>query len=672
VSAQPDLNRREFLKISSIAGAGFMISVYLQGCRAPETQTPGPTAQLPEPQVPTITPDPLASFEPNVFLTIDGSGEATITVHKPEVGQGIRTALAMIAAEELDIAWTSVHVEQAVADRVYGNQVTGGSGGVSGSYRSLRRAGALARAMLVAAAAEKWGVEAQSCRTEGGMVIHESSDRSFSYADLVEAAAAIEDPDVEYKDPQDYTIIGTRVGRVDNPAIVVGSATYGSDIVLPDMRYAAIARCPVFGGGIADYDATQALAMEGVEQVIEISNGIAVVAENSWAALQGQQALEITWDEGRRADPSTDSIRQKLMDQLPSYGGTDDPNILSAIYEVPLLAHATAEPMNCIADVREESCEIWAPTQVPYEARQRASRMTRLPLDAVTVHIPLIGGGFGRRLQVDYVEEAVEVSMAIGAPAKVVWSREDDIQHDFYHPFSVHLARSRLDSPSLPQVHSETYGNIQTGAWRAVTNVPEAFVRECFLDEMALARGRDPYELRLELHPPAFRPVLELVASRADWGSALPTSWGRGIACHATWGVSPVAQVAEVSVSDAGAVRVHRVVCAVDCGLVINPGMVEEQMEGGIAFGLTAVLKNAIIIENKRVQQSNFHDYPLLRMDEMPQIEVYIVPSDREPSGVGEMGGPPIAPAVLNAVFAATGKRIRRLPIRKEDFLDHE
>jgi isoquinoline 1-oxidoreductase beta subunit len=669
MSAQPDLNRREFLKISSLAGAGFMISVYLQGCQATDTPTPRPTEQPPDIPVPTATPDPSTLIQPTVFLKIDGKGEATVTVPRPEVGQGIRTALAMIAAEELDVAWSSVRVEQAVADRAYGNQVTGGSGGVSGSYRSLRRAGALARAMLVAAAAEKWGVEVQSCQTEAGMVIHAPTDRRFSYADLVEAATAIDDPDIVYKDPQDYTIIGTRVGRVDNPAIVTGRAVYGSDIVLPGMRYAAVARCPVYRGRLASYDASQALATEGVQQVVELSNAIAVIADNTWAAFQGQQALEITWDEGRVADPNTDGIRQMLMDRLPASGGTDDPNLLSAVYEVPLLAHATAEPMNCIADVREESCEIWAPTQVPYDARQRASWISQLPLDAVTVHIPLIGGGFGRRLQVDYIEEAVDISKAIGAPVKVAWTREDDIQHDFYHPFTVHRARARLDNPSLPRVHTETYGNIQTGPWRAVTNVPDAFVRESFLDEMALALGRDPYELRLELHPPAFRPVLELAAAKADWGSATPSGWGRGIACHATWDVSPVAQVAEVSVNDDGTVRVHRVVCAVDCGLVINPGMVEEQMEGGIAFALTATLKSAITIENKRVKQSNFHDYPLLRMDEMPEIEVYIVPSDREPSGVGEMGGPPTAPAVLNAIFAATGKRIRRLPVQKGDFL---
>jgi isoquinoline 1-oxidoreductase beta subunit len=323
-----------------------------------------------------------------------------------------------------------------------------------------------------------------------------------------------------------------------------------------------------------------------------------------------------------------------------------------------------------VADVRSDSCEVWAPTQDPGGAKSRIRSITRLSEDSITVHIPIIGGGFGRRLQVDYVEEAVEISAAIGKPVKLMWTREDDIQHDYYHPFSVHYLRASLTNPAMPWITSRTDSLIPNGPWRSVTNFTDAFVRECFLDELAVALGRDPLELRLDLEPPSSRPVLEKAAFEAGWGTDLPEGRGRGIACHSTWNASPVALVAEVSLSPLAEVRVHRVVCAVDCGLVINPNMVEEQMEGGIVFGLGAALKGSITFEDGRAQQSNFHDYPILTMREMPDIEVHILPSDRPPTGVGEMSIPVIAPAVFNAVYAATGKRIRQMPIRPSDLMD--
>jgi isoquinoline 1-oxidoreductase beta subunit len=344
--------------------------------------------------------------------------------------------------------------------------------------------------------------------------------------------------------------------------------------------------------------------------------------------------------------------------------------MLAAVYEVPHLAHATAEPLSCVADVRSDSCEVWAPTQDPAGARSRIRSETRLPDEAITVHIPIIGGGFGRRLQADYVEEAVEISANIGEPIKLVWTREDDIQHGYYHPMSVHYVRGSLTDPGLPWVTSRTDSLIPNGPWRSVTNFTDAFVRECFLDEMAVALGRDPLELRLEIEPPSLHPVLEKAASEAGWGSDLPQGWGRGIACHSTWNATPVALVAEVSVSSDAQVRVHKVVCAVNCGLVINPNMVEEQMEGGIVFGLSAALKGSITFENGRAQQSNFHDYPILSISEMPVVETHILPSEYPPSGVGEMSIPAIAPAVFNAVYAATGKRVRHMPLRSSDLLD--
>ncbi|MCJ7711950.1 MAG: molybdopterin-dependent oxidoreductase, partial [Chloroflexi bacterium] len=454
--------------------------------------------------------------------------------------------------------------------------------------------------------------------------------------------------------------------------IVVGSAVYGLDVRVPGMLYAVIARPPTLGALLDSFDAAKATVLPGVRSVVRIDNGVAVVAENTWAAIQGRDALEVAWSGGGDPELSSAAIREQLAADARAGAKADGGDrVLQAFYEVPYLAHATMEPMNCTADVRADRCEIWAPTQVPKEARERAEEITGLPPDAIQVHVTFIGGGFGRRLQVDYVAEAVQVSQAVGGPVQVAWTREDDIRGDYFHPFTYHRAQASLDQPTLPDV--QTYGSprsVPTGAWRSVGNVPDAFVRESFLDEMASALGRDPYELRLELEPEALRGVLRIAATESGWGTALPDGWGRGIACHSTWGASSVAHVAEVSVETDGRVRVRRVVCAVDCGVVINPDMVVAQMEGGIVFGLTAALKGeGIILEDARVRQGNFHDYPLLRYDEMPLVEVHLVQSERPPSGVGEMGTPPIIPAVTNAIFAATGKRIRRIPVLPGDLL---
>ncbi len=676
------LTRREFLKSFSVNGTGLLIGIYLSGC---SDATPGiPTTfstQIPtnEPTIaptetPRPTPNPEAIFEAGIFIQVDGTGMVTVYLPRTELGQGTHTSLAMVVAEELDISLNQIQIEHSPIDPAFGELRTGGSDSISSNFTRLSKAGSIARALLVTAAAQLWDVPYDACHTENGVVIHGETGSEFTYAELVETAAQIPISDAanlaESKDIEDYQIIGSPLGHQGCQEIVDGSMTYGADVTLPGMLYATLLRCPVLCGKVSNFDASQAFIVPGVRQVFEIDSGVAVVADDTWAALQGQRALEVTWDEGGKASLSSAALRDEFVENLGA-GSSTDPTVLEAIYEVPFFTHAAPEPMNCTADVRSDHCEVWAPTQNPGQALSRISFITGLPRDNIQIHIPRVGGGFGRRLQVDYVEQAVQISSRAGAPVKLLWTREEDILHGFFHPLSVHQATANLDNLKMPQVRSMTYQGWDdlTYAWRSVTNFTDAFVQECFLDEMANALRRDPYELRLELEPSSMRAVLELAASKAGWGSPLPQGWGRGIACWSTWNVTPVAMVAEVSVSPGGIVQVQRVVCAIDCGLVINPDMVAAQMEGGIVWGLTAALKGSIDIENGRVLQGNFDDYPLLRMDEMPQVEVYLVPSDRHPSGVGEMGVPPAAPAVLNAVYNATGKRIRHLPLRQEDLL---
>jgi len=643
------LDRRDFLKVLGTTGTGLVIGIHLSGCNDTSTET--------------------SDF--HLYLRIDGNGEVTITAFRSEMGQGIRTAIAMIVADELDADWAGVRIEQAPADPDYGSQVTGGSKSISGSYSTLRGAGAVARHLLVTAAARRWDVDPRDCSTNEGWVIHPEAEERLSYGDLVEAASELEIPhlrDVRLKSEDRFRIMGTGRGHWDAPRIVTGKAVYGVDIRVPGMLYAAIARCPVFGGSVAGLDASRAEAVKAVRHVVEIDSGVAVVADHTWAAIQGRDALEVRWDEGRNADLTSVAIRKEIAAAAPELGSPRK-DTLEAAYEIPYEAHATMEPMNCVADVRADRCEVWAPTQNPQKAKEEAMSITGLPANAVHVHVTLLGGGFGRRLKVDYVAEAVQISQAIAAPVQVMWTRDDDMRHDHYHPLSHHRVSARTDGSPADRTEQSFSADsfIPTGAWRSVGNFPEAYARECFLDEFAAATGKDPYELRLDLYPDRARGVTSLAATRAGWDSPLPEGWGRGIAYHATFGVTHVAMVAEVSVDDDGNVRVHRVVCAVDCGRVINPDTVAAQMEGGVAFGLTAALKAEITIANGRVQQSNFHDYPILRMDEMPVVEVHIVKSDEDPTGIGEMAVPPIVPAVANAIFAATGKRIRKVPIRAED-----
>jgi isoquinoline 1-oxidoreductase beta subunit len=662
---QRAFNRRDAIKVSTTTGAGLLLSIYLSSCQDALTPSPeiSPTTE------PTPALDPDAILEPNIYLQLHGTGGVTLFLHKMELGQGIHTSLSMIVAEELDLEMSAIEVKAAPVDFRYGGLYTGGSTSINECYGLLRDAAAVARGRLIAAAALVWEVSIAECSTENGYVIHGTTDRKLPYVELLEVAGLLPDSAVPtlYKNPDEYRFIGQRIPRIEAALMATGGAKYGIDTTLPGMLYASVVRCPEINGGVAQFDASATLNVEGVEEVVQISNGLAVIAENTWAALEGRKALQITWEDGPNVDVSSEMIRAEYEDALaPS--GESDANVLQSIYHVPFFAHATMEPMNCVADVRSDSCEIWVPTQNQEDAQRVASVTASISLNDVIIHPTLVGGGFGRRLDVDYVKEAVEISQAVGTPIKLMWTREDDIQHDHYHPLSVHRIQGYLDRMSLPTVSERTYAGfgtkIPTGPWRSVTNFTDAFVRESFIDELANAQGVDPLEFRLEAHTLSLLPVLETAAAESGWGTALPDGWGRGIAGHSTWGVTPVAMVAEVSVDDDWNVRVHRVVCAIECGLVINPSRVEEQMEGGIAFGLTAALKAGINIENGRVLQSNFHDYPLFQIDEMPEVEVYILESDRSvPVGVGEMGVPPIAPAVFNAIFDATGIRVREMPL---------
>jgi isoquinoline 1-oxidoreductase beta subunit len=660
------LTRRDFLKLAGTAGGGLAFMLYLDAC-APATEAPEIAPVLPTDSGPT--PDPSFTWEPNIFLRVDHQGTLTVTAFRSEMGQGIRTAIAMLIADELDMEWNSVRIEQAPADLRYGDQVTGGSQSIRSQYATLRRAGATARQMLVNAAAQAWGVDADQCVTQAGQVIHPDGEQMLDYGQLVQTAAEMELPrDVDIKDDASLRLVGTDIGHWDTPEIVTGRAVYGLDVRLPDMLFAVIARCPVFGGGYTSYDEGKTLTVPGVRQVVALPMSVAVVGDNSWAVIQGRNVLEITWDEGQQADLSSEDLRARAVEGLPVPGsaGADS---MDALYTMPYEAHATMEPMNCTAHVHDEICEIWAPTQNPQEVSRMVSRMTGISRKNVTVHVPLLGGGFGRRLQADYAVEAAQVSQAIQAPVQVFWTRDDDLGHDYYHEMSVHYASGSLTDARMPRIRTRGGSGVPTGAWRSVGEFSQAFPTQSFIDEMAAATQRDPLDLRLELYQDRAAGVIRLAAEKADWGAPLPEGWGRGMGYHATFGVTHVAQVAEVSVDASGKVRVQRVVCAVDCGKVVNPDTIAAQMEGGIAFGLTAALKAEATFKNGRAQQSNFHDYPILQMNEMPVVEVYILESEERPTGIGEMGVPPIAPAVANAIFDATGKRVRHIPIRPGDLV---
>ena len=744
--AMSNTSRREFLKSSAAGGAGLLVAFYLPGIAA--------RADAAE-----------QSFKVNSYIFIDPQGDIRLVVTRSEMGQGVRTALAMILAEELDADWSRVKIEQGDCDPEYGDMTTGGSMSIRSTWDPLRKAGASARDMLLTAAAETWGVKKDECSASGGSVIeHKKSGRKASYGELAVRAAAVPVPkDVPLKEAKDYRIVGTPRARVDGQHIVIGEAHYGIDTKVPGMLFAVVARPPVFGGKVRKFDASRALAVPGVKKVFEVAavempplfgeerkpdsghqhylwGGVAVVAESTWQAIAGRRALAVDWDNGPGAEESTEKQRAALAELLKTPGkelkkiGEPDAVVASAAktveadYETPFLAHMTMEPVNCTASLRDGKCEVWAPTQNPNGMATALASVLNLPQSALTIHITLIGGGFGRRLCIDYGVEAALISRSAGAPVKVIWTRDDDIRHDYYRPISHHRLRAGVDAQgqvtswlhhiAAPSTDSTFLGGevpdtggteiagtglpngtvpnyllqqsflhtaVPRGYWRAVDTNWNHFAVQSFIDEIAAATGKDPLALRRQLIATKQKPagasdnegetpvnvdrllgVLNLVAEKSDWGKPLPAGRGRGIAGLYGFG-SYVAHVAEVTVAKDGTLRVDRVVVAVDCGQVINPDLVAAQIEGGVVFGLTSALYDEITIQNGQVQQSNFDNYPMLRIADMPKVEVHLVPSHEPPGGIGEPGVPSTAPAVANAIFAATGKRLRRLPFQTQE-----
>lgn len=700
------LSRREFVGAGIAAGAGLVVGFYL-----PHGNESGKKA-----------------FSPNAYLRITPDNKVTIVVARSEMGQGVRTALPMILAEELEADWKQIEIEQAGASTLFGDQTTGGSASIRTTWDPMRKAGAAAREMLISAAALTWNVPRSGCTAENSHVKHAASNRTLSYDDLVAKASTLPIPtDVPLKQSKDYKIIGQRLARVDTPDKVKGDAVFGIDFRLPGMKYAVLSRSPIIGGKVSGFDDKESKKISGVTFVGKIGDSaVAVVADSVWGAMEGRRTLNVTWDEGPNKDLNTAAITASLKQAASKKGvnmyAAGEPaktsgRHISAEYSLPFMAHAPMEPGNCTANFQGTKCELWAPTQVPQDCRDSVATAIGLDPDQVKVNVTLMGGGFGRRLEHDYAVEAALVSKAINAPVKVIWTREDDMRFSTYRPASLHQLSATLDGsgvpvalthriiapsisgqkgqpvpngvdPDLPDEAGPVYGipnyNIEyvltetpvpLGWMRSVYALQAAFALESFIDELAVAAGKDPLQYRLHLlakdqdlpyftttwHTARFRAALQLAAEKSGWDKPLPAGHYRGVACFGCFS-SYMAEVVEITMEN-NQPRVHRVVAVVDCGQVVNPAILEQQIQGGIVYGLANALRAKITIDKGRVVQGNFDDYAPLRMEETPVVEVYAVPSQEAPTGIGEPSVPPVAPALCNAMYSATKKRIRALPV---------
>lgn len=700
-------SRRDFLALGVAAGAGLVIGFYLPHGSSGNGET----------------------FAPNAYLRIAPDGKITIIVARSEMGQGVRTSLPMILAEELEADWKRIAIEQAGASTLYGDQTTGGSASVRTTWDPMRKAGAAAREMLIGAAALDWGVGRDTCKAENSTVVHTPSNRRLNYGQLALKASTLAipaDPPLK-KDAADYKVVGKPVPRLDTPSKVDGTAVYGIDFHLAGLKYALLARCPVIGGKVASFDDKEAKQVAGVRYIGKISDSaVAVVADSVWSAMEGRRVLNVQWDEGPNKDLNSaaifDSLKKSVSGKAAVLYSTGDMSKASgrrieAAYQLPFMAHAPMEPDNCVADFRDSRCEIWAPTQVPQDCRDSVAGAVGLDPEQVKVAVTLMGGGFGRRLEHDYAVEAAVVSKAANTPVKVIWTREDDMRCSPYRPASYHQLSAALDASGWPVAFAHrivapsingqkgtaqpdgvdvdlkdeaalvysfpnavvdyvmTESAVALGWMRSVYALQAGFASECFMDELAAAAGKDPLDYRLRLlskdHEIKFfdatwrtsrmRGALQMAAERAGWGKPPAAGHYRGLACFGCFG-SYMAEVVEISMEN-DQPRVHRVVGAIDCGQVINPRILEQQIKGGITYALANALRAQITIEKGRVVQGNFDDYAPIRMNEAPEIEAYFVESKEAPTGAGEPPVPPLAPALCNAIYAATKKRIRALPI---------
>ncbi|MCI0445998.1 molybdopterin-dependent oxidoreductase [bacterium] len=743
--SQLQLSRRAFLVLGSTAAGGLAIALYMK-------KNP-------------FGPESGEALSPNAFIKLEPDNTITLWSKNPDMGQGVKTAMPMIIADEMEADWSKVKVEQAdLNTKAYGDQGSGGSDSITSDWENMRRAGALARELLITAAAQQWNVDRSACEAKNSTVTHTASGKSLTYGELASAASKLPIPKEPpaLKDPSQFSLIGKRVNNVENHKIVTGEPVFGLDTRVPGMLVATITKSPGFAGKPVSIDDSETKKVPGVRQVVKIDGlenpthlqpGVAVVADHTWAAMKGKEALKVTWDESSISEESSSSLRNNFEELAGKPGKvlhetgnvknafSKAAKVLESVYEIPFLAHATMEPMNCIAHVHDGQCEIWGPLQMPMSAQRVAAKATGLPEAAIKIHVTRLGGGFGRRLLSDYVAEAAYVSQKVGAPVQIVWTRPEDLQHDFYRPAGYHRVRAAIDAnrkligwnhhlvnvsrnayrkdprppetteiygmligsssdivkdldagfipthiPNLTLEYSNVPTGIPTGAWRAPAHNANAFVIQSMIDEIAHETGKDFVELQTEIlgrqsdlpaykgedpnpyNPDRIRGVLDLVAEKSGWGKTLPEGHGLGIAAHYCFG-SYAAEAADISVESDGKIKIHRIWIALDCGIPVNISGLEAQAQGGIIDGLSSSMWGEVTIDRGRAQQSNFDSYRLMRNNEAPPlIEVHIVPSKERPKGFGEIALPPVAPTLANAIFAATGKRIRKLPFAGSGF----